>query len=101
MGTVDARVKAVTEDKESKAAIIPLLDSLRKEGICILSNGTIEDYYPEGVQRHGAKNQVALKAMELLPDRESILKISGPLSEGRKTELEEIFEAIFSFPGTA
>jgi len=96
----DARVKAVTEDNESKVAIIPLLDALRKEGICILSNGTIEDYYPEDVQRHGPKIERALKAMELLPDRESILKISGPLSEGRKTELEEIFEAIFSFPGT-
>ena len=94
----DARVKAVTEDNESKAAIIPLLDALRKEGICILSNGTIEDYYPEGVQRHGPKPERALKAMELLPDRESILKISGSLSEGRKTELEEIFETIFSFP---
>ncbi len=93
----DARVKAILEDKESYNNIIPFIDILRKEGICILSKGTIEDYYPGGVPSHGSKPERALRAVELLPDRDTILKITAALAEGRKTELEEIFDAIFNY----
>jgi len=39
----DARLKAVMEDTESSDVVIPLIDKLRGEGICILRKGSIED----------------------------------------------------------
>lgn len=91
----DARVKAVLEDEESSNAIVPLLDALRSEGICILHNGSIEDYYPEGVPVSGPKPERALKAVQLLSEREAMLNLSKPLMEGRITELEEILGVVF------
>jgi putative ATP-dependent endonuclease of the OLD family len=92
----DARLKAVLEDEDSRVALIPLLDSLREEGICVLSKGSLENYYPDGVPEHGPKPERALKAIDLLPDRDTVLKISNPLTEGRLTEFEEIFDSIFN-----
>ena len=91
----DARVKAVLEDEKSSKAVIPLLDALRAEGICILHNGSIEDYYPDSVPVSGPKPERALKAIQLLSEREAMLNLSKPLVEGRVTELEEILGVVF------
>lgn len=91
----DAREKAIRDDNDSFNALIPLIDSLRNDGIFVLSKGPIEDYYPDGVPSHGAKPDRALRAIELLPDRDSVVAISSPLEAERPTELEEIFHSIF------
>lgn len=83
-----------------------LLSSLRDENIYVLSKGTVEDYYPPWTFGDD-KPSKAINACALLPDRESVLRIS-PLVNPRqnenndseeevnkKTEFEIIFEKIF------
>lgn len=83
-----------------------LLSSLRDERIYVLSKGAVEDYYPPWVYGED-KPSKAINACALLPDRESILRIS-PLvithqnedhdreeQKIEKTEFEMIFEKIF------
>ena len=78
---------------------------MRDEKIYVLSRGTVEDYYPLWVYGED-KPSKAINACELLPDRESVLKICPVVdiyqkdqnSEGQineKTEFEVIFEKIF------
>ncbi len=91
----DARVKAVVEDAVARTAITPLLDALRHEGICVLSRGSIEDYYPDTAPKDGPKPDRAMRAVGLLPNRESIVAVCLPLADGRLPEFEEIFGRIF------
>lgn len=91
----DARLKAVVADEVARTAIIPLLDALRHEGICVLCRGAIEDYYPDIVPKDAPKPDRAMRAVELLPDRESVVAICPPLENGRQSEFEEIFVRIF------
>ena len=91
-----ARVKVCREDRESALSLVPLLDALRATGICVLSAGAIEDYYPEGTPEGGAKPERALAAARLVQDRETAMSLSRPLGPERSPELVEIFECLFS-----
>jgi hypothetical protein len=90
-----ARVKACREDAQARSALVPLLDELRRHGICVLSRGAIEDYYPLAANRSGPKPDCALSAAALVTDRAAALALSAPLAEGRPTELEEVFAELF------
>lgn len=90
-----ARVKACREDAEARDALVALLDELRRQGVCVLSRGAIEDYYPANASRSGPKPDCALRAAALVTDREAALALSVPLAGGRRTELEEVFEELF------
>ncbi|WP_204262617.1 TOPRIM nucleotidyl transferase/hydrolase domain-containing protein [Methylobacterium sp. BTF04] len=89
-----ARIKVCHEDETARKYLVPLLDGLRSVGICVLSRGAIEDYYPVGAE-HGQKPQRALLAISLIKTREDIVAISKPLDEGRNCELTEIFDELF------
>lgn len=91
-----ARVKAVQEDALARAAIVPTIDALRREGIVVLSKGAIEDYYPANAPQVGHKPQRALEAAKSVTTRDAALLLSEPLGENRRTELEEIFAALFA-----
>jgi len=90
-----ARVRVCREDEQSAQTLVPLLDALRKAGICVLSKGAIEDYYPEGTPDTGPKPERALAAARLVQDRETALSVSKPLAAGRSPELVEIFQELF------
>jgi hypothetical protein len=90
-----ARVKACKEDAQASAAIVPVLDAARQSGICILSNGAIEDYYPAGAPPSGAKPERAMAAAALVVDQQTALGLSAPLSAHRETELMEICAQLF------
>lgn len=74
-----------------------LLNALRKENIFVLSKGTVENYYPNGVTGED-KPTKALNACKLIERRECAMSISPILSiDGeQKPELIAIFEKIFS-----
>ncbi|MET3694948.1 hypothetical protein [Methylobacterium goesingense] len=74
-----------------------MIDGLRDAGICILTRGAIEDYYPAGAE-NGQKPQRALLAIELVKSKDDLAKISAPLAENRICELSEIFTEIFRPP---
>lgn len=90
-----ARVKACSEDTEARAALTPLLDALRAAGICVLSRGAIEDYYPDGAEGD-QKPQRAMHAISLLNEPADLATVSTPLAEGRSCELSEIFSELFA-----
>lgn len=89
-----SRLKVCTEDAQAAAALVPLLDSLRAQGICVLARGAIEDYYPAGSPAAGAKPDRALVACSLLSTQHAALALSEPLVPDRRTELEEILEEL-------
>ncbi|WP_144095648.1 ATP-dependent nuclease [Croceicoccus sediminis] len=89
-----ARVRACRDHEACRAKITPILDALRQHGICILSKGAIEDYYPFEAE-FGSKPQRALEAIRLLEGAEDLTVISEPLAEGRPPELHEIFSELF------
>ena len=78
-----ARVRVCREDEQSAQTLVPLLDALRKAGICVLSKGAIEDYYPAGTPDSGPKPERALAAARLVQSRETALSVSKPLAAGR------------------
>ena len=78
-----ARVRVCREDEQSAQTLVPLLDALRRAGICVLSKGAIEDYYPEGTPDSGPKPERALAAARLVQSRETALSVSKPLTAGR------------------
>lgn len=90
-----ARVRACREDRASRAALMPVIDALRQDGVCVLAKGAIEDYYPPHAPTAGQKPERALAAAELVRDRAIAVALSEPLVDGRVTELEEVFEEIF------
>lgn len=90
------RLQICTQDAEAAAALVPLLDSLRELGICVLARGAIEDYYPENVAQGGSKPDRALAACSAVTTREQALALAAPLAEGRNSELEEVFGCLFA-----
>jgi putative ATP-dependent endonuclease of the OLD family len=92
----ETRLLTVQADSAAKQAMIPLLDKLRNLGICVLSKGAIEDYYPETVNQSLAKPQRALHASTLVTCGEDVAKLCPPLELGRDSELHQVFTAIFS-----
>lgn len=90
-----ARVRVCCEDSLAANALIPVIDALRAEGICVLSRGAIEDYYPDGTPTSGPKPERALAAASLLQTQSQMDALSRPLVDGRQSELEEIFQEIF------
>ncbi|MDI3303734.1 MAG: AAA family ATPase [Burkholderia multivorans] len=90
-----ARVRACREDRTARAELVPVIDALRRDGICVLAKGAIEDYYPPDAPVAGQKPERALAAAELVHDREIAVALSEPLAQGRVTELQEVFEEIF------
>lgn len=89
-----ARVRACREHQEARSAIVPILDALRGNGICILGRGAIEEYYPEEASI-GPKPQRAILAIDMLATDDHVRECCPPLLEGRNCELEDVFEAIF------
>lgn len=85
-----------THDAEAAAALVPLLDSLRALGICVLARGAIEDYYPADFAQHDNKPDRALAACSAVTTREHAALLVGPLAEGRVSELEEVFGCLFA-----
>lgn len=90
-----ARIKVCMEDPESRVALVPLLDKLRSQGICVLSRGAIEDYYPADTPKIGQKPERALAATALVTDAQNASALSTALTPGRQTELREIFQELF------
>ncbi|SKC99070.1 Predicted ATP-dependent endonuclease of the OLD family, contains P-loop ATPase and TOPRIM domains [Burkholderia sp. CF099] len=90
-----ARVRVCKEDTAAHAALIPVIDVLRQQGICVLSRGAIEDYYLPAAPTAGQKPERALAAAALILDRPAALTLSEPLADGRPTELEQVFEEMF------
>ncbi|ARO88281.1 ATP-dependent endonuclease [Nitrosospira lacus] len=90
-----ARVAACKQDPLAASALLPLLDSLKEEGIYIFSRGAIEDYYPNTVPKKGTKPERAILAASLIKTKADVLGLSMPLANGRSPELVEIFEHIF------
>jgi putative ATP-dependent endonuclease of the OLD family len=91
-----SRLKVCTQDDQAAAALVPLLDALRGQGICVLARGAIEDYYPEGAPASGAKPDRALTACSLVQNLADAQTLSSPLGPARRTELQEIFEELFA-----
>ena len=91
-----ARVRVCIEDDVARSSLVPWLDALRSEGICVLSKGAIEDYYPPGVASSGAKPERALAATERVRDTATANSLSTALEPQRNTELHEIFSALFA-----
>jgi len=89
------RLQACQSDAEAAAAIVPLLDSLRQQGICVLWKGSVENYYPEAAPRNGPKPDRALLATRSVGSQEDARALSEPLHAGRATELEEVFAELF------
>jgi energy-coupling factor transporter ATP-binding protein EcfA2 len=90
-----SRLKACMEDAQAAQALVPLLDELRRQGICVLIQGAIEDYYPENAARTGSKPECALRAADMLTHRDHCIALSRPLAENRPSELEEVFSELF------
>jgi putative ATP-dependent endonuclease of the OLD family len=90
------RLQICTQDAEAAAALVPLLDSLRVQGICVLARGAIEDYYPANVEQGGNKPDRALAACSAVTTREQAVALAGPLAAGRISELEEVFGCLFA-----
>lgn len=90
------RLQICTQDAEAAAALVPLLDSLRELGICVLARGAIEDYYPENVAQGGSKPDRALAACSAVTTREQAVALASPLAAGRVSELEEVFGCLFA-----
>lgn len=89
------RQRVCKEDREAALSLVPLLDALRSHGICVLSKGAIEDYYPAAVSASGAKPSRALSACASVTTAEEVRALSAPLGDGREPELYEIFAEIF------
>lgn len=89
------RLQICTQDAEAAAALVPLLDSLRDQGICVLARGAIEDYYPTTVAQGGSKPDRALEACSTVTTREHAVALAEPLAPGRVSELEEVFRCLF------
>ncbi|MGF6757477.1 AAA family ATPase [Paraburkholderia sp. GAS42] len=90
-----ARVRACREDRVARSALAPVLTALRQTGICVLSKGAIEDYYPEAVPASGQKPERALAAARLVQNAEQARALSDPFADDGRTELEEVFSEIF------
>jgi putative ATP-dependent endonuclease of the OLD family len=90
-----ARVRVCREDAAAQVALIPTLDEMRATGICVLSRGAIEDYYPAGTPPSGSKPERALAACKLVQDTPSASAVSTPLAAGRQSELHDIFSELF------
>ncbi|NVM93288.1 hypothetical protein FHT32_006985 [Variovorax sp. SG517] len=90
-----ARVQACEADEHAAAALIPVLDALRSEGICVLAQGAIEDYYPPAAPASGSKPERALAALNLVTNSDVALALSEPLAAGRPCELQEVFQELF------
>ena len=94
-GADAGRLQACLVDDEARNALTDLLDELRSRGVCVLSRGAIEDYYPALSSRSGPKPDCALQATRLVVDCASAQALSPGLTEGRQTELEEVFQELF------
>ncbi|MDR3571713.1 MAG: AAA family ATPase [Candidatus Pacebacteria bacterium] len=90
-----ARVRACKDDALSLQALLPALDRLRQQGVCVLARGAIEDYYPPGAPTNGPKPDRALAAIKLIETDIAVRELSEPLAPGRSPELFEIFEELF------
>lgn len=90
-----ARVKVCREDEQARTALVPVIDSLRQAGICVLSRGAIEDYYPTDTPQVSAKPERALAACRLVTDQAGALALSAALGQDRDAELMEICRALF------
>lgn len=90
-----ARVRVCIEDEVARVALVPWLDALRLEGICVLSKGAIEDYYPVGTSTSGPKPERALAAAAAVNNTAVAVALSSPLAVGRTSELQEIFSELF------
>lgn len=97
----DARMRVCCEDEEARAALVPALDAARAEGVCILSKGAIEDYYPVGAATSGNKPDRAIQATRLVENRDSALALSRALASGRSPELVEVCGTLFQGLGHA
>lgn len=90
------RLQVCTQDADAAAALVPLLDSLREQGICVLARGAIEDYYPTIVPQNGNKPDRALAACSAVTTKEQAVALAQPLADGRLSELEEVFGSLFA-----
>ncbi len=89
------RVSVCRKDAIAAAALVPVLDDLRAQGICILSKGAIEDYYPNGVSSSGPKPERAIVAASLICNADQAKALSDPLATGRAPKLLEVFQELF------
>ena len=91
-----ARDHVCRVDDQARGALVPTLDTLRGAGVNILSRGAIESYYPAGTPEGDSKPETALRALELVPDRNTALGLSTPLADGRDPEIVEICSNLFA-----
>lgn len=75
-----------------------LLTELRKQQVCVLEKGAIEDYYPEGIKGDG-KPARAQHFCKTISTREQAIALSAAghlgFGEVKVTEFEAIFQMIF------
>lgn len=91
-----ARGEVCLIDDVARAALTPCINALRAQGVCVLSKGAIEDYYPDEAPRNGPKPERALAAIQLVTTTEVARALSAPLVEGREPELAEICAELFA-----
>ena len=89
-----ARVKACREDGDARSCLVPVLDAMRVSGVCVLSKGAIEDYYPADTPGV-SKPDRALEACNLVTTTQIAHGMSAALAGDRDPELYEIFTEIF------
>lgn len=90
------RTRICTQDSDGAAVIVPLLDSLRDQGICVLARGAIEDYYPAAAPQNGNKPDRAIAACATVRTQAEAVALAKPLADGRLSELEDVFSALFA-----
>ncbi len=90
-----ARELACRNDGAAARALVPLLDALRQDGVCVLSKGAIEEYYPVGMSAGGSKPDRSLRAASLVTCAEEAAALSVALADGRPVELVEVMQELF------
>ena len=79
----ESRYTVISTENEVKLDLVALVDSLRAEGIYILSKGAIEEYYPEEIALNCSKPERALRVIETVTSHELAEALSVPLADGR------------------
>jgi len=91
------RCQIIREHQSVKTKRDQLISALRKEGIHVLLKGSIDDYYPEGVEGKDKPTR-ALSACKKIKTKEDVFKTCDTISyEGQAiSELQVIFDCIFN-----
>jgi predicted ATP-dependent endonuclease of OLD family len=90
------RRKIICENIKVKDKKYQLINALRKEGINVLLQGSIEDYYPDGIGGRDKPTR-ALSACKIVKAKEDVFKLCDTVihKDQNVPELQAIFDTIF------